>query len=185
MISQNELKEVGKFQKTHALKGELNALLDIDPDYLAEGNAIVMDVDGIFEPFYASSVRPKGSQSYLVKLDGIDSEEEAKGFVNKTIYALKNQLAPFLDVEEDEIYDDDDLVGYEIIDSDTGEEVGKITHVDTSTENVLFVVETPGGEEVFIPAVEDFISEIDDEGKVIRMNLPEGLVDLNRKGDKE
>ena len=185
MISQNELKEVGKFQKTHALKGELNALLDIDPDYLAEGNAIVVDVDGIFVPFYASSVRPKGSQSYLVKLDGIDSEEEAKGFVNKTIFALKNQLASFLDVEEDEIYDDDDLEGYDIVDSNNSVEIGKITHVDTSTENVLFVAETADGDEIFIPAAEDFIIEIDDDEKVIRMNLPDGLVDLNRKDDKE
>lgn len=184
MISQKELKEVGKFQKTHALKGELNALLDIDPDYLTEGNAIVVDVDGIFVPFYASSVRTKGSHSYLVKLDGIDSEEEAKGFVNKTIYALRSQLAPFLDLDEEEIYDDDDLEGYQIIDADSDETIGKIIHVDSSTENVLFVLETQDGEEAFVPAVDDFITEIDDDDKIVKMNLPEGLIDLNRKGEK-
>lgn len=181
MISQNDLKEVGKFQKTHALKGELNALLNIDSEYLTEGNAILVDIDGIYVPFYASSVRPKGSQSYLVKLDGIDSEKEARGFVNKTIYALRNQLAPFLDLEEDEIYDQDDLEGYTIIDSDTDEPIGEIIHVDTATENVLFVVESVAGEEIYIPAVDDFIIEIDEENKIIKMRLPEGLIDLNKK----
>ncbi len=184
MISQNELKEVGKFQKTHALKGELNMLLDIDPEYLTEGNAIVVDIDGIYVPFYATSVRSKGSQSYLVILDGIDSEEEARRFVNKAIYALKSQLAPFLDIEEDEIYDEDDLEGFTIEDSETGDSIGEITHVDSSTENVLFVVESVNGDEVFIPAVDAFIIEIDEEKRIIKMRLLEGLIDLNKKTER-
>ena len=36
MIKEEELIEIGKFQKTHALKGELNALLDVGPEYLEE-----------------------------------------------------------------------------------------------------------------------------------------------------
>ena len=185
MINQKELKEVGKFQKTHALKGELNALLDIDPEYMTDGNAIVVDIDGIFVPFYADTVRPKGSQSFLVKLDGVDSEEEAKTFVNKTVYALKKELAPYFDVEEDEIIDEDDLSGFSVVDNESGAEIGTVSYVDSSTENVLFVVETSSGDEVFIPAVEDFIDEIDDDDKIIRVTLPEGLVDLNTKTEKQ
>lgn len=185
MINQKELKEVGKFQKTHALKGELNALLEISPDYLTDGNAIVVDVDGIYVPFFAESVRPKGSQSFLVKLDGVDTEEEAKPFVNKSIYALKKELAPYFDMEEDEIIDEDDLNGFSVVDNDSGVEIGKIVHVDSSTENVLFVVATPSGNEVFIPAVDDFIDEIDEDNRVIRVSLPEGLIDLNIKTEKQ
>ncbi len=62
MIKKEDIVEIGKFQKTHALKGELNALLDIDGDYAADGNALVVAVDGIYVPFYAESVRPKGSE---------------------------------------------------------------------------------------------------------------------------
>lgn len=65
MIEEKDIKAIGKFQKTHALKGELNAILDIDSEYVSEGNAVVVDIDGIFVPFFASSVRPKGSTSYL------------------------------------------------------------------------------------------------------------------------
>ncbi|MBD5357116.1 MAG: 16S rRNA processing protein RimM [Bacteroides sp.] len=183
MIEQKELKEIGKFQKSHALKGELNALLDIAPEYVSEGNAIIIDVDGIYVPFYAESVRQKGSQSYLVKLDGVDSEADAKPFVNKIIYALKTELAPFLNMEEDEIVDDD-FSGYIVIDDKTGIEIGKIVSVESSTANVLFVIETPSGDEVFIPAVEEFIVEIDDETQTIKMIFPEGLLDLNNKTEK-
>lgn len=185
MINQKELKEVGKFQKTHALKGELNALLDIAPDYMTVGNALVVDIDGILVPFYAESVRPKGSKSFLVKLDGVGTEEEAKTFVNKAIYALKRELAPYFDMEEDEIIDEDDLSGFSVIDSESGMEIGKIVHVDSLTENVLFVVATDSGDEVFIPAVDDFIDEIDEDNKLIRVSLPEGLIDLNNKAEKQ
>ncbi len=181
MIEEKDIKAIGKFQKTHALKGELNALLDIDPEYVSEGNALIVGVDGCYIPFYASSIRPKGSFSFLIKLDGIDSETEAKPFVNKIVYALKKDLADFLDLNSDEIRDDEDLCGYRIINCRTQEEIGEITTVDTSTENLLFIVNTNSGEEVYIPAVDDFIIEINDEDGTITMNLPEGLLDLNKK----
>lgn len=180
MITSNEIKAIGKFQKTHALKGELNAILDIDPEYVTDGNAIVVDIDGIFVPFFASSIRPKGATSYLIKLDGIDSEEDARQFVNKIIYGIKNELASFLEIDEEDIMDEDELEGYEIIDDQTNESIGKIESIDSSTENLLFVVETNEGETVYIPAVDDFIIEVDDNEKIIRMNLPAGLVDLNK-----
>ena len=36
MIKEEDTIKIGKFQKTHALKGELNALLDIDPEYFTD-----------------------------------------------------------------------------------------------------------------------------------------------------
>ena len=41
MIEVNDIVAIGKFQKTHALKGELNAILEIDSEFLEEGNAII------------------------------------------------------------------------------------------------------------------------------------------------
>ncbi len=179
MIEQKDITAIGKFQKTHALKGELNAILDIDETFLSDGNAVIVELDGIFVPFYASGIRPKGNTSYLVKLDGIDSEEEARRFVNKIIYALKSELAPFLEVEEEDIADEDELIGYEIIDHDTNNVIGEIEAIDSSTSNLLFIVASPSEETIYIPAAEEFVVDIDDKDKKIYMRLPEGLIDLN------
>ena len=51
MIEEKDLTPVGKFLKTHALKGELNAILEIDPEFFTEGYPLVIDVDGAFVPF--------------------------------------------------------------------------------------------------------------------------------------
>lgn len=179
MIKEEEISAVGKLQKTHALKGELNVMLDIDPEYLEEGNPAIIDIDGIYVPFYAESVRTKGSFSYLVKFEGINSEFEAKQFVNKTIYARKDKLKEYMEENYDEDYTlYDDLIGCTIVDEDAGE-IGKVVEIDSNTENELFIVETPDGNTVFIPLTEDFIEEIDEDAKVIRMRLPDGLIDLN------
>lgn len=179
MIREEEISSVGKLLKTHALKGELNVMLDIDPGYLEEGNPAILNIDGIYVPFYAESVRTKGNFSYLVKFEGIDSEIEAKKLVNKTIYALRDRLREFmLDNYDEEYALYDDLIGWTILDSDNGM-VGKIVDIDTNTENELFIVDTPDGRTVYIPLTEDFIEKMDEESKTIFMNLPEGLLDLN------
>ena len=179
MITEEEITSVGKLLKTHALKGELNMLLDIDPGYLEEGNPAVLDIDGIYVPFYADSIRTKGSFSYLVKFDGIDSEFEAKKLVNKTVYALRDRLKEYMLENYDEEYAlYDDLVGYTIEDIDAGI-IGKVVEIDTNTENELFIVETPDGNTVYIPLTEDFIEKMDEDNKNITMRLPDGLLDLN------
>lgn len=179
MIKEDEITSVGKLLKTHALKGELNMLLDIDPGYLEEGNPAVLDIDGIYVPFYAESIRTKGLFSFLVRFEGVDSEIEAKKLVNKNVYALRDRLKEYMLENYDEEYAlYDDLVGYTIEDIDSGI-IGKVVEIDTNTENELFIVETTEGNTVYIPLTEDFIEKMDEDNKTITMRLPEGLLDLN------
>lgn len=179
MITEEEITQVGKLLKTHALKGEMNMMLDIDPEYLSAGNPAILDIDGIYVPFYAESVRPKGSFSYLVKLQGVDSEIEARGLVNKSVFALRSQLKDFMQEEYDEEYTlYDDMIGWTLEDTTYGN-LGKIIEIDTNTENELLIVETPAGDSLYVPLAEDLIREIDEDRGRIVMNLPEGLLNLN------
>lgn len=180
MIDKNDLVAVGKFHKTHALKGELNAVLDIDPEYAEEGNPLVLELDGIFVPFYTTEIRPKGTTSWLVKLDGVNTEEEARGLVNHRIYAIKEQLKDFMDVEGD-FYGVGEFDGYELHDTVTGRTVGKVKRIDDSTANLLFVIETEDGDEIYVPVAEEWIEEIDEGSRVVTMAVPQGILELNNK----
>lgn len=178
MIEKNEITAIGKFLKTHALKGELNAVFDLDTDLIDTELPLIIDIDGIYVPFYIDGIRPKGQFASLVKLDGIDSEAEAKPFVNKTIYLLKRDL-PEDDADEEGGYADD-FIGYTIVDTEAGA-VGEIVNVDLSTQNTLFIVRTADETEVFIPVNEEFIVSINPDTREITTSLPEGLIDLNAK----
>lgn len=176
MIKKEEIVDIGKFLKTHALKGELNALLSVEDDYVTDGHPLVVDMDGIFVPFYAESIRPKGAEAALIKLQGVDSAEQAQQFVNKTIYGMRADLLDYFDDPDLELKAD--FVDFRIVDSKLGD-IGKIIDVDDSTANVLFVVEAADGHTFYVPVTEEFINAIDDEKQVIETTLPDGLVDLN------
>lgn len=177
MIKKEEVIKIGKFQKTHALKGELNMISDIDMEYFKDGHPLIIESDGILVPYYLESIRPKGSSSYLVKICGIENEEEASQFVNEEINILKKDAEEWL---EEEILDSNELIGYRIFDEESGE-IGILERVDDSTANLLFIVKDANDEEIFLPANEDFIMEIDEDKRIIIMNLPEGLIKLNKK----
>ena len=61
--------------------------------------------------------------------------------------------------------------------------LGDVAEVDTSTLNTLFVVDH-NGEELLIPAQEEFITDIDQKHKVITVSLPAGLVNLDEAEDE-
>lgn len=178
MIEEKSLISVGKFQRTHALKGELNALLDIDPWFFTEeDNPMIVEMEGSFVPFFVDSVRTKGQTSFIVKIDRIDSEEQARRFVNKAIFADRQKLKEFLAETGEELIDSSDFEGYKVYDTEAGL-LGVPERIDDSTANVLLIVRTPEDEELFLPFADEFISEIDPENKKIVLNLPDGLLGL-------
>lgn len=176
MIKKEDIVEIGKFQKTHALKGELNAILNIDADYVEHEKPLIVEMDGIFVPFYAESIRTKGTESFLIKLKDVESQETAREFVNKTVYGLRTDLVEYFDDPDMEIVSD--FVGFSIVDSRLGE-IGIVKDVDDSTANVLFIVENKEGKTIYIPVAEEFIVSIDDDRQIIKTSLPDGLLELN------
>lgn len=183
MILETDITEAGVFNKPHGLKGEISATLDFDVD-LTEVKCIVLDVDGIYVPFYPVSVRPKTAETVLITIDGIDSEQKARTLTGKTFYLLDSDLPEYDDEDGDEGFYITDLIGYTLVDSDAGE-VGEITDYNDSTSNLLFIITTPSGEEIYIPATEEYIDSVDPENGIVHMTLPEGIIDLNTRQTNE
>lgn len=179
MIDLKELKEIGKFQKTHALKGELNLISDLDIDFYEMGFPVIVDMDTLFVPFYVESVRPKGETTLLIRIEDIITEEEARKFVNKIVYARRSDLDKYAEETGIDFIDNEDLHGYKVIDARTGQEVGEVEDVDDSTENILLIVST-GDDSIYLPANDELIEEINDDEKRIIMIIPEGIADINR-----
>ena len=176
MIKCEDIIEIGEFIKTHGILGEMTTLLDVNEDFVSDGCPFIVDIDGIFVPFFADSMRSRSAHSSLIHLQGVKTDVDAKQFVGKTIYARRSDLLKYWD--EEEIEEQDDLVGYSIVDTKLGS-IGEIVDIDDSTANVLFLVKAPSGETIYIPAVNEFVVDIDAENRIITLNLPDGLVDLN------
>lgn len=174
MIEEKELVGIGKIGKPHGIHGEINVYLD--EDVIADRlEKLVMNIDGIFVPFFIESIRPKRVDTVIMALDGIDTEQKAAELTNHEVYALISD-----DVkeqpDEDGMYASD-LIGYTIVHVN-GQPIGEITGVEDSTENALFLVKAQNESTVYIPIADDLIDEIDRDRKIVVMTIPEGLLDL-------
>jgi len=172
MILPEKLISVGNVIKTHGINGEISAILDpeVDPDSI---RCIVFILDGIPVPFFIEHWRTRGSEAVLLTLEDIDSEQKAKELTGKDIYVFKDNLP---DKCDDEGFFVADLIGWDLVTS--GEKIGKIIDFDDSTINILLIVESYGGKNIYIPVAEEFITKIDHHNRIIEMNLPEGILEL-------
>ena len=178
MITRDELIAIGHYTKPHGVAGELSATIDVEMDVLQGLSCLVSEMDGIFVPFFVNSLRPKTSETVLLTIDGFSSEQEAARLVNHEIFALKREYHQESDDADADGYPLDYFIGFELQDSD-GTRVGEIVQVDEQTENAIFIVDDGEGE-LLLPASDDLILEFDLDKKVMVMDLPQGILDLNR-----
>ena len=177
MITREELITIGHYNTPHGIAGELSATLDVDFDVLESLTCLVSEIDGIYVPFFVNACRPKSSETVLLTIDDIDSEQEATRLVNRDIYALKRDYSQASDDADADGYPLDYFIGFELQDSD-GSRVGEIIDVDEQTENAIFIIQN-GDNQLMVPANDDLIVEFDIDKRVMVMDLPQGLIDLN------
>ena len=178
MITREELINIGHYNKPHGVNGEISATVEVDFDVLEGLSCLVSDIDGIFVPFFINAMRPKSSETVLFTIDGMDNEQDVQRLVNQDIYALKREYRQESEDADADGYPLDYFIGFDL-DDDQGNRVGKIVDVNEQTENAFFIVLRDDEAECLIPANDDLIVEFDLDNKVMVMNLPDGLLDLN------
>ena len=164
MIKREEVYKIGMFNKPHGIHGELSFTFTDDVFDRMEAEYLICLLDGIFVPFFLEEYRFRSDSTALVKLEEVDTR---RGY-------LRGRHAEDLGMGD---LTWDYFIGFRIEDASHGD-LGEVVEVDTATINTLFVVDHQG-EELLIPAQEDFIVDIDRENRRITMRLPEGLMLLD------
>ena len=108
-----------------------------------------------------------------LSIDDINNEQEAAMLVNKDIYVKRNEYGDAL--EDDDQVPIDYFIGFKAIINGIN---GNIVDIDDSTANLLFVIDTCDDRQLLIPAVEEFITDIDNKNNIITMEVPQELLDL-------
>lgn len=173
MIRREDVYKIGIFNKPHGIHGELSFTFTDDIFDRVEGDYLICLLDGIFVPFFIEEYRFRSDSTALVKLEGVDTAERARMFTNIEVYfpARHAQEAGPGELSWDF------FVGFRVEDVQHGE-LGEVVEVDNSTVNTLFVIEKDGNE-LLLPAQEEFIVDIDRMHRVMTVNIPEGLLSLD------
>jgi 16S rRNA processing protein RimM len=165
--------QLGTITKPHGLKGALTAHFDVDyPDDYVDLEMVLVEIKkGQLEPFFVEDVRFKGEEVILV-LEEITDIDKALKLKNCALYLPLDEL-PELPAGQFYFHE---IIGYQVIDKIKGN-LGKVENVIELSPQTL-VQMMYEGREVLIPLVEQIVTKVDKDNKVLETNLPDGLLEL-------
>ena len=173
--TEDDLVAVARAVKTRGLRGELVAELLTDFPERFEGleNLIAVAPDGLRTRLELEEYWFQGER-VILKFAGYNSIEAASALVG---YEFAVPEAERVELEEDEFYDWE-LAGCRV-ETIAGEQLGVVREVMRTGGVCVLVVENEASKrEHLIPLAESICVEIDVEGKMIRVDPPEGLLEF-------
>jgi 16S rRNA processing protein RimM len=173
---QIEWKVIGKVKDAQGIKGDLFIFLFVPvEDWIEDVESIRLG-----DHVYALKNFREHKQGLVVTLETVKDRNAAEALKGKE-FAVDSSL--FVSEEGESIYLSE-ILDFEVVDL----HLGSLGRIHSFNDNGVYdlLVLTYKGVDVQIPFVDDFIVDIDHEQRQVRMDLPEGLLDVqtdpNKKG---
>ena len=148
---------VGKLGRTRGVKGELYIVAETDfPQRFLKMTEIHLRYKDQWEKIRLESIRMVSGRP-AIKLEGIDTPEEAARLTNREIGVPEDQIEELPEGS----YWVHDLIGCRAVDEKTGENIGEIVDVERYPANDVYTIRTSEGNEVLIAAVDKYVKSID------------------------
>ncbi len=159
---------VGRLRRPHGIAGEMimDVLTDF-PERLRAGKTIYVGED--HEPVKIKSLRGH-DQALIIHLATLESPEAAARYRNAMVYVKSTELPKLPEGE----YYHHQLLGLAVV-NEAGEELGKLADILETGANDVYLVKTPAGKELLLPAVEEVILAVDLEHHQILARPPEWM----------
>lgn len=170
-IEEAELVRLGVVMGTHGLRGDIKVRPQSpDARTLLDARRIFLRRAGESAVVYNPVRTALHKGIYLLRLEGLDDIDAVQILLGCEVLVRRDDLP---ETAGDETYWMD-LQGMTVIDHRCGE-LGTLDDLFTTAAHDIYVVNGRFGE-VLIPAVDEFIVEIDLPGRRMSVDLPEGLV---------
>ena len=157
--------KIGRIVNAHGIRGEVRVQpYRQEPQFLTR-----------FKTFYVrgQAVKPTSCHVHkslvLMKFPGVDDMNTALTWKDKVLYIRREDA----NLAEDEFFDDE-LLGMQVFNAETGELLGELTRVDPYPAHQIYTVK--GEKEYLIPAVKGaFIHSVDLDANRMEVHVWEGL----------
>ncbi len=152
----------GELIITHSL-GKKTALKDVEAVFIEEKKDKPI-------PYFIESAKARNDKDVLVKLEGVQTREQASLLLQKEVWLLEKDFKKLV-AKSAPIQ----LLGYTLINE--GTPVGEIAEVIEQPHQLLCKV-LLNGNEALIPLHEETLQKIDNSRKQVHVVLPHGLLEL-------
>ena len=162
-----EYLECGKICNAHGVRGLLKVEPWCDsPSVLAKQKRVFFEKkNGAYEEREVLSASVMGNL-VLMNIAGIESREDAIALKNRVLFLHRNDIplkrGAMLIA---------DMIGLPVVHAESGVRLGTLKSVDDAARGMIYTVATEQGE-VLLPAVDEFIKEIDPERGILVLPIP-------------
>ena len=157
---------IGKLRRTHGVNGDL--LMDVltdEPEVIKEG--LTVFVGPHHKSLKISGCRTAG-KSLLVRFEGFTDCDQAGVFRNQPVSIKAIEAQP---LKEGRFYHHE-IIGIKVLDENRSG-IGIVTEILVTGANDVYVVQNAAGDEVLIPAVNEFVKKIDPDNCEMTVKLPQ------------
>jgi 16S rRNA processing protein RimM len=168
------LKLLGKIIKVHGYGGAVMVHPEeYTPEELKEGEWVFVEIEEKPVPFFIGSLTEHASGNIILKFEHYDSSEQMTEFTGCKVFTGRPEESPADEIPAHEI-----LTGYKVY-GGQDEYIGVIEKIMSLPMQYMLVIRTGDDKEQLLPLNEDWIIFLDRDRKIIRMDLPGGILDIN------
>lgn len=163
------LRQMGRIAKPHGLAGDVKVAPDTDDPYrFTDLRSVYVgkspDTVLLFDIVSARIQPSKFGATVLLKMEGVDSRDQAEKLYGQLVFADQDDLPP---LEDDEFYYSD-VIGHDVL-SEAGESLGRVADILEAPGQDKLVVQREDGSRFMVPMVPEFVRDVTDHSVVIRL----------------
>ena len=179
MIDKNEWLVVGLITSCHGIKGQIKvkSFSDFEERFLIPGTRwLQKDNEPPSKIELTSGYKQPGKEIYIIKLEGINSRNNADKLKKHKILVKTNKL-PKLKKEEFHLLE---LINLQVktLENNELKLIGKVINLENEKNNLLVVELLENQKTVLIPFVKEIVPLVDIDNNFLVINPPKGLLEL-------
>ena len=168
---QDNLKEIGHFSRLHGYSGKLViSFIKENPSILTKKTTIWINVFGLITPFKIQEIQPLNKNKLVLTLLNVN-KDKAEELKNKSVFVNPKDIN-----FREEKFDKNNISGYDLF-SQKEENLGKVSAVIKIKNNNLIQIYI-NDTEILLPYNEKNILVLDHSKKQIKLDIPDGLIEL-------
>ncbi|WP_125981635.1 ribosome maturation factor RimM [Loigolactobacillus iwatensis] len=170
-----EFYNVGKIVNTHGIAGEVRvmATTDFTKARFKPGSKLYLTLNGVKQQLTIKTHR-KHKKFDLLSFDGLASINDVEKFKGSDLQVARTDQQ---ELTPGEGYYYRDIIGCQIIDQATKQDLGTVKEILSPGANDVWVVQRPGKKDWLLPYLKQVVLSVDIATKVVMIDLPEGLID--------
>ena len=164
---------LGRITKLSGYEGAVAVKLEkIFTENIPRMESVFLEIEGRPVPFFISEMEYTGADILKLSFEGYNSIEKVSEFIGCNVFLTTSAKS------KDKIPESQNLIGYLVTDHEN-KEIGSISEIIANNGQWLLNVISSARKNILIPFHEHFIVRIDKKRKLVIMNIPDGLLEIN------